>query len=167
MEKGIYLNFTRRYIFKYWCFKRKTWIKIYVTVRVQTWKLRQSKNMNKFWANDLDSRSHLSHLDLDKHKILHENVLTLSVWQHLFPREIIFSFWQVKDVIETALHQLVSIATKVGYFKPLTSDQLTNNNEAARAIAKRFGSTHDKGELLSKHWNISSNFSIINRTINM
>ena len=50
---------------------------------------------------------------------------------------------QAKDIIKSALHQLVSIATKSGYFKPLNSDQRSDNNEAARILAKRLGSVGD------------------------
>ena len=38
--------------------------------------------------------------------------------------------------MESALHQLVSLGSKIGYFKPLTDDQTEQNNSAARKIVE-------------------------------
>ena len=43
----------------------------------------------------------------------------------------------MKDVMESALHHLVSLGSKMGYFKPLTDNQIEQNNTAARRIAER------------------------------
>ena len=39
--------------------------------------------------------------------------------------------------MESALHHLVSLGSKMGYFKPLTDDQIEQNNTAARRIVGR------------------------------
>ena len=40
--------------------------------------------------------------------------------------------------MESALHELVSLGSKMGYFKPLTDDQIQQNNTEARTIVERF-----------------------------
>ena len=43
----------------------------------------------------------------------------------------------MKDIMESALHRLVSFGSKMGYFKPLTDNQIEQNNTAARRIVER------------------------------